>query len=149
MDQMLPSPGFSIPSLGTPLHQPEPDQEILSRAYDQPNIHQHAMSNPMNPYGMAGTISGSNLGMPSLMSQTPTKQMHTYAPSFAPPQSMIQPQTPVRCCFFFCVEFLRLINSLLAKSNVTDGTWYVRTFNGYTSNNGTCNTNDTDDSRLS
>ncbi|CAG0912370.1 unnamed protein product [Notodromas monacha] len=32
MDPMLPSPGFSIPSIGTPLHQPEEDQQILPQA---------------------------------------------------------------------------------------------------------------------
>lgn len=26
MDHMLPSPGFSIPSIGTPMHQPEQDE---------------------------------------------------------------------------------------------------------------------------
>ena len=35
MDQILPSPGFSIPSIGTPLHQPEEDQQILPNALQQ------------------------------------------------------------------------------------------------------------------
>lgn len=35
MDQMLPSPGFSIPSIGTPIHQPEEDQQILPHAQQQ------------------------------------------------------------------------------------------------------------------
>ncbi|CAG0884030.1 unnamed protein product [Cyprideis torosa] len=32
MDQMLPSPSFNIPSIGTPLHHPEEDQQILPSA---------------------------------------------------------------------------------------------------------------------
>ena len=32
MDQMLPSPNFSIPSIGTPLHHPDEDQQILPSA---------------------------------------------------------------------------------------------------------------------
>lgn len=84
--QMLPSPGFSIPSIGTPLHQPEEDQQIIPHAFAQSMPH-------MTPIG-AG-----NYSMPNPM------QRHTYAPSFtAPtpqrqqemlPQSQPQPQTPV------------------------------------------------------
>lgn len=78
MDQMLPSPGFSIPSIGTPLHQPEEDQQILPQAQQQQQ--QNQQGTPL-------------LQMPLLA--TPQKIMHTYAPSgFTTPQSLMQPQTP-------------------------------------------------------
>uniref|UniRef100_A0A8D8LLC4 TATA-box-binding protein n=1 Tax=Cacopsylla melanoneura TaxID=428564 RepID=A0A8D8LLC4_9HEMI len=74
MDQMLPSPGFSIPSIGTPLHQPEEDQQILPHAEQQQQ---------------------QNMQMPPLL---PLQQMNSqpkvYAPGFATPHSMMQPQTP-------------------------------------------------------
>lgn len=71
---MLPSPGFSIPSVGTPLHQPEEDQQILLQPQLQLN------PPPLQPMGLS----------------LPHKQ-HTYAPSavgFTTPQSLMQPQTP-------------------------------------------------------
>ncbi|CAB3382518.1 Hypothetical predicted protein [Cloeon dipterum] len=71
MDQMLPSPGFSIPSIGTPLHQPEEDQQIL------PMAQQQQQQQP-----------------PPLMATTPQRSMHSYASAFQPPQSLMQPQTP-------------------------------------------------------
>lgn len=89
---MLPSPGFSIPSVGTPLHQPEEDQQILLHAQQQQQQQQpqHVMpsASPLQPMGL-------NL---------PHKQ-HTYAPSavgFTTPQSLMQPQTPVSGipCFY-------------------------------------------------
>ncbi|XP_015524603.1 TATA-box-binding protein [Neodiprion pinetum] len=86
MDQMLPSPGFSIPSIGTPLHQPEEDQQILPNALQQQQQVQQNQLQQMHPMG-------SNVhGMPML--GTPHKTMHTYAPAFATPQSLMQPQTP-------------------------------------------------------
>lgn len=137
---MLPSPGFSIPSIGTPLHQPEEDQQIIGNNpyYAQhmgaPNALGGTGSTGLTPSGMtpsgmtpsgmtpnplASTSSGltpigmgssgmsnsgvgssgmnnngmNNMGMPSLMN-TPTK-MSSYQPSYATPQSMMQPQTPV------------------------------------------------------
>lgn len=96
MDQMLPSPGFSIPSIGTPLHQPEEDQQILPNA-----LQQQQQVPPLAPVG-GGNVSGGmtpnslglgmSMGMPIL--STPQKSMHTYVPGFATPQSMMQPQTP-------------------------------------------------------
>ncbi|XP_067010038.1 TATA-box-binding protein [Anabrus simplex] len=73
MDQMLPSPGFSIPSIGTPLHQPEEDQQILPHAQQQQQ-------------------QGTSLQLPMLA--TPQKTMPHYAPGFTTPQSLMQPQTP-------------------------------------------------------
>lgn len=80
MDQMLPSPGFSIPSIGTPLHQPEEDQQILPLAQQQ-----QQQQPPPPPTSLQQ--------MPIL--STPQKTMHTYAPSGFTPQSLMQPQTPV------------------------------------------------------
>jgi transcription initiation factor TFIID TATA-box-binding protein len=91
MDQMLPSPGgFSIPSIGTPLHQPEEDQQILPNALQQQQQSQQYQLQQL--HSMSPNIQG---GM--LMITTPQKTMHTYAPTpaFATPQSLMQPQTPV------------------------------------------------------
>lgn len=111
MDQMLPSPGFSIPSIGTPMHQPEEDQQIMTNhAYpqfgsqqmappSQQQSAQHSMVGLGSSSGMPGI--GSNqlqsMGLPSLM-QTPAKMMQasSYQPSYATPQqNIMQPQTPV------------------------------------------------------
>ena len=124
MDHMLPSPGFSIPSIGTPLHQPEADQMILPTAVYQQEIQ---MNNPSigmgqsmaaqqqtmaqnfnNVFGpdipmnnVSGGLSGgvglgnSSSGVPPLVSTTSSKQMQSYQPSYSTPQSLMQPQTPV------------------------------------------------------
>ncbi|XP_011881346.1 PREDICTED: TATA-box-binding protein [Vollenhovia emeryi] len=86
MDQMLPSPGFSIPSIGTPLHQPEEDQLILPNAMQQQQQSQQFQQlHSMSPNMQSG-----------MLMITPQKNMHTYAPTptFATPQSLMQPQTP-------------------------------------------------------
>ncbi|KAF2901732.1 hypothetical protein ILUMI_04460 [Ignelater luminosus] len=87
MDQMLPSPGFSIPSIGTPLHQPEEDQQILPNALQQQQVPQVQVP-PLAPMGGLTPTLGLGMGM-SMIPQT-TK----YIPGFATPQSMMQPQTP-------------------------------------------------------
>lgn len=87
MEHMSPSSIFSIPSIGTPIHHPDPDQEIIPTSYQ----HQPPSMREQNIGGMNSGM----YGIPQLMSG---KSMHTYAPSYATPQSMIQPQTPV--CFF-------------------------------------------------
>lgn len=108
MDQMLPSPGFSIPSIGTPLHQPEEDQQIIAnQPYPQyaqqmvPPMAHMGNTGSLGMSSMGGSMSGlqqnsmQNMGLPSLM-HTPAKLPHsTYQPSYATPQSMMQPQTPV------------------------------------------------------
>lgn len=94
MDQMLPSPGFSIPSIGTPLHQPEEDQQILPGALQQ---QQHVAPPPLAPMGGAssGGMTPNSLGLSMGLPMLATPQKHTYVPGFATPQSMMQPQTPV------------------------------------------------------
>lgn len=81
---MSPSSIFSIPSIGTPIHHQDPDQEIIPTSYQ----HQPPSMREQNISGIGNGM----YGIPPLMSG---KSMHTYAPSYATPQSMIQPQTPV------------------------------------------------------
>ena len=93
MDQMLPSPGFSIPSIGTPLHQPEEDQQILPNA-----LQQQQQQQPSQQYQLQQLHSMSpNMQASSMLISTAQRTIHTYAPtpSFATPQSLMQPQTPV------------------------------------------------------
>lgn len=82
---MLPSPGFSIPSIGTPLHQPEEDQQILPNALQQASQIQIP---PLAPMGGLTPTLGLGMGL-SVIPQT-TK----YLPGFATPQSLMQPHTP-------------------------------------------------------
>ncbi|XP_053983881.1 TATA-box-binding protein [Hylaeus volcanicus] len=91
MDQMLPSPGFSIPSIGTPLHQPEEDQQILPNALQQQQQQQQQQYQLQQLHAMSPNMQS---GM--LMIGTAQKTMHAYAtaPTFATPQSLMQPQTP-------------------------------------------------------
>lgn len=103
MDQMLPSP-FSMSSIGTPIHQPEEDQLIVSNSpyYSQqvgpPNGMSNSGSTP-NSSSMGGMQMNSGMGgmgpmvVPSLPS-APTK-LNSYQPSYAASPQMQQPQTPV------------------------------------------------------
>ncbi|CAB3247644.1 unnamed protein product [Arctia plantaginis] len=87
MDQMLPSP-YNIPGIGTPLHQPEEDQQILPNAMQQQ--HQHQQQQQQHSLAtMSSPLVGFGLG-------TPQRSVHAYAPapSYATPQQMMQPQTP-------------------------------------------------------
>ncbi|XP_078042631.1 TATA binding protein [Augochlora pura] len=95
MDQMLPSPGFSIPSIGTPLHQPEEDQQILPNALQQQQQQQPQQQQQQYQLQQLHTMSP-NMQSGMLMIGTPQKTMHAYAtaPTFATPQSLMQPQTP-------------------------------------------------------
>ncbi|CAK9807429.1 TATA-box-binding protein [Anthophora quadrimaculata] len=100
MDQMLPSPGFSIPSIGTPLHQPEEDQQILPNALQQQQQQQQQQTQPQQQsqqYQLQQLhVMSPNMQSGMLMIGTPQKTMHAYAtaPTFATPQSLMQPQTP-------------------------------------------------------
>lgn len=93
MDHMLPSP-YNIPGIGTPLHQPEEDQQILPNAMQQQQLQQQqSQAQP----SLAALGSSPIVGFGAIMG-TPQRSMHTYAPtaSYATPQQMMQPQTPVR-----------------------------------------------------
>lgn len=88
MDQMLPSPGFSIPSIGTPLHQPDEEQQISPNALQQQESQQQQ-------FQMSQMPSMSPLHN-SMMMNTPQKSIQGFSMQpFATPQSMMQPQTPV------------------------------------------------------
>jgi transcription initiation factor TFIID TATA-box-binding protein len=100
MDQMLPSPGFSIPSIGTPLHQPEEDQQILPHAQQQ-----QQQQPPPPPTSLQQ--------MPIL--STPQKTVHTYAPSGFTPQSLMQPQTPVSLPSTDFIVFWLIVPRLLTE----------------------------------
>lgn len=80
---MLPSPGFSIPSIGTPLHQPEEDQQILPHNSPLPPQRQQVP----NGFGLA-------LPHQQLNNTASSSQPLYSMPGFTP-QHMLQPQTPV------------------------------------------------------
>lgn len=117
MDQL--SPGFSIPSIGTPLHHPEEDQQIVANPYYSQQVgppqngltNSGSTQNPMTGLSMnTNSIMGSSSGMgsSSVMSGNggmgigsmgslpiaPTK-LNSYQPSYAPSPPIQQPQTPV------------------------------------------------------
>lgn len=99
MDQMLPSP-YNIPGIGTPLHQPEEDQQILPNALQQQQQH-HQLQQQQLP-SLSSPLVGFGLG-------TPQRTMHTYAPtSFSTPQQMMQPQTPVSNYSIFLPQLLHI-----------------------------------------
>jgi len=77
MDQMLPSPGFSIPSIGTPVHQPEEDQQIMQMPQLQPQ-----------------SLTMSTSSLPS-QQQSMNKMYQTNNMGYATPHSMMHSQTPV------------------------------------------------------
>ncbi|CAK1601099.1 unnamed protein product [Parnassius mnemosyne] len=91
MDQMLPSP-YNIPGIGTPLHQPEEDQQILPNAMQQQQHHQQQQQQ----HSLASLGSSPLVGFGASLMGTPQRSIHTYAPtaSYATPQQMMQPQTP-------------------------------------------------------
>lgn len=108
---MLPSPGFSIPSIGTPFQQLEEDQTIIANNpyYAQNALNMNHPPTGLTPVGMGNSSTNNNgvgssglntnvettnaTSLPSLMN-TPTKAS-SYQPSYTTPQSMMQPQTPV------------------------------------------------------
>ncbi|EDV37054.1 uncharacterized protein Dana_GF11627 [Drosophila ananassae] len=117
MDQML-SPNFSIPSIGTPLHQMEADQQIVPNpVYHPPSVPQPDPVMPA-PVGAGSSVqqqqdnSGGTSSGSGLFGHEPSlplahKQIQSYQPSSAfqsqnqssggggsTPQSLMQPQTP-------------------------------------------------------
>lgn len=81
---MLPSPGiFNIPSIGTPLHQPDEDL-ILPSAQQQ----QHAIGNSGHSQTPITTSGNMGLGSSSVISYS---GIH----SLGGPHSLMAPQTPV------------------------------------------------------
>lgn len=80
---MLPSPGdfISIPSIGTPLHQPEEDQQIL------------APNSPIPPRQQVSNGFGLTLPHQQQNNSAASSQPLYSMPGFTP-QHMLQPQTP-------------------------------------------------------
>lgn len=89
------SPGFSIPSIGTPLHQPEEDQQILPHNSPLPSRQQNAAT-------------GFGLNLPhQQQTQAPTSSQALYnMPGFTP-QHMLQPQTPVIIIYLVLISCCR------------------------------------------
>ncbi|XP_066154255.1 TATA-box-binding protein [Euwallacea fornicatus] len=90
MDQMLPSPGFSIPSIGTPLHQPEEDQQILPNALQQ---QQQPVTSQVPPLAPMGGLTP-NLGMGSAMTLPHTKYVTGFSMPMGSVHGGMTPQTP-------------------------------------------------------
>ena len=117
MDQML-SPGFSIPSIGTPLHQMEADQQIVAAnpvyhpsAMPQHNNHDvnsngahggnpNVTANNMYAHDLSHIMGSGNSPAPAQNNTTmgqhpslpvPHKQMQTYQPSY---QSSLSTNSP-------------------------------------------------------
>ncbi|XP_037958645.1 TATA-box-binding protein [Teleopsis dalmanni] len=114
MDQIL-SPGFSIPSIGTPLHQMEADQQIVANpVYHPPTSTQHAHdTNMQNGHGLSSsgnnifghdinnislidnvssTNNGNSMGQHQPSLPIPQKQMQSYQPSYqSTTSSMVNP----------------------------------------------------------
>lgn len=176
MDQMLPSPGFSIPSIGTPLHHPEEDQQIVvnNPYYSQQVVPpQNGLSNSGNT---PNSMSGLSMGMSSVLSSgsgmmgsgglglsglgtlpAPTK-LNSYQPSYAASPQIHQPQTPVShrslaknhsqqpTFLIVCVSCV-----FTAKFDVAHGTddRTLRQFVQCSPNDGPGHTNDTNDTAIS
>lgn len=100
---MLPSP-YNIPGIGTPLHQPEEDQQILPNAMQQQH-QQQQQQQQQHQHSLVSLGSSPLVGFGTSIMGTPQRTMHTYAPtaSYATPQQMMQPQTPVSfiCSLYF------------------------------------------------
>lgn len=92
---MLPSP-YNIPGIDTPFHQPEEDQQILPNAMQQQQQIQQQQQQQQQ-HSLASLGSSPLVGFGASLLGTPQRSMHTYAPtaSYATPQQMMQPQTPV------------------------------------------------------
>jgi len=95
---MLPSPGFNIPSIGTPLHQPEEDMILPMAMQQQHNLanNSHTSSNISSlPVGLGGLSYSGGLGMtPHTMMQPQTPQnlgSIGSVPSIQQPMSVHQP----------------------------------------------------------
>lgn len=141
MDTMLPSPGFSIPSIGTPVHQPEEDQQIMQMP-------------PLQPQGLA--LSTSSL---PIQQQSMNKIYQTNNMGYATPHSMMHSQTPVIYLFKFNVSILvkKIITQCVcvgtSKYAIFDIYWCIIIISLTSSTNHTksCNArpNDTHDSSFS
>lgn len=128
---MLPSPGFSIPSIGTPVHQPEEDQQIMQMP-------------PLQPQGL--TMSTSSLPT----QQSMNKIYQTNNMGYATPHSMMHSQTPVLSYFkyIFISYLIQFVCVGTSKYAIIDIYKYIIfSYTSYTDNTKPSNTcsNDTND----
>jgi len=92
MDQMMPSPGdYSIPSIGTPLHQPDDDMQILPQAVQQ----QTQQQQHQQQLQQLGGFTPHNLLQPQTPMMSPAVHHLGQTPSQHGGQSSLyQPGTP-------------------------------------------------------
>lgn len=96
MDQMLPSPSFNIPSIGTPHHAMEEDQMIAPSAQEA----QQTARQQSNLYSYGGFTPQTASQTPSgLLSQTPHNLLGSSSSHHGTPQTLLgtggrQPDTP-------------------------------------------------------
>ena len=141
MDQMLPSPGFSIPSIGTPLHQPDEDQQILPNALQQQQDLQQQSSTlqqnqqqppPLMPIQSMQPMSS----LQNNLMQTPQKSLFGAGLS-----TIMQPQTPVsyeyNLTFDHKLIYFMIISAKFDVSHDTAttlyGTFYPRSYDPHDS----------------
>ncbi|KAL1489867.1 hypothetical protein ABEB36_013796 [Hypothenemus hampei] len=91
MDQMLPSPGFSIPSLGTPIHNDD-DQQMLTGSLQQQQQPVTSQVPPLAPMG--GLTPTLGLGMGNAMTMPHTKYVTGFSMPMGSGHSGMTPQTP-------------------------------------------------------
>ncbi|KAF7278648.1 hypothetical protein GWI33_008164, partial [Rhynchophorus ferrugineus] len=94
MDELFLSPGFRMPSLGTPLYQPEEDQQILPSALQQQPQIQPVSSQITSPAPRGGLTPTLGLGMGNTMSMPHTKYVTDFALPISEIHSVMTPQTP-------------------------------------------------------
>ncbi|XP_076251111.1 uncharacterized protein LOC143190592 [Rhynchophorus ferrugineus] len=94
MDELFLSPGFRMPSLGTPLYQPEEDQQILPSALQQQSQIQPVSSEITSPAPRGGLTPTLGLGMDNSMSLPYTKYVTDFALPNSKIHSVMTPQTP-------------------------------------------------------
>lgn len=83
---MVPSPGFSIPSIGTPVHQPEEDQQIIQTP-------------PLQPQDVAMSICSLQI-----QQQPMNKIYETNNMGYASPHNTIRFHIPVIYLFIFNIS---------------------------------------------
>lgn len=97
MDNMLPSPGYSIPSIGTPLHQPDDDMQILPQALQQQQQQgqQLQQSPQLQQQQSLGGFTPHNLLQPQTPMMSPAvHQLQGTTPSHGGQSSHYNPATP-------------------------------------------------------
>ena len=109
MDQLLPSPGFSIPSIGTPLaHSGEEEMILLSAQQKQQQ--QSTQEQQQQSSQQQQQQQGSQIGQQQQGSQMGQQQ---FSGSLTP-HTLLQPHTPVSRCtllYSYFLPFLLMLRS--------------------------------------